>query len=58
MLTRRLTLAVVAATLAAVGLAPVSASATETTKTPSAKAFEHAKVAPGKPYGAGNGRKN
>ncbi len=58
MLTRRLPLAVVAATLATVGATPVAATAASGGKTPSAKAVEHAEVVPGKPYGAGDGRKN
>ena len=53
--TTRFSLAVAAATLAAVGTASVTASAA---RTPSAKAVEHAKVVPGKPYSAGDGRKN
>ena len=58
MSSRRFLPAVVAATLAAVAATPVTASAVSGGKTPSAKAYEHAKVVPGKPYGAGDGRKN
>jgi hypothetical protein len=56
--TTRFSLAVAAATLAAVGTASVTASAASAARTPSAKAVEHAKVVPGKPYSAGDGRKN
>jgi hypothetical protein len=58
MLARRLSLAVAAATLAAVGVTPVTASAASGGETPSVKGYEHAKVVPGKPYAAGDGRKN
>jgi hypothetical protein len=57
-LSTRISVAVVAATLAVVGATPVAASAADPGKTPSAEAVEHAKVVPGKPYGAGDGRKN
>ena len=54
---RLMSLAVAAATLATVGATPVAASATSGGQTPSANAVDHAKVLPGKPYGAANGRK-
>ena len=53
-----MSLAVVAATLAAFGATPVAASGASGGEAPSAKAYENAKVLPGKPYSAGDGRKN
>jgi hypothetical protein len=58
MLSRRLSAAVVAATFAAVAATPVAASGAGGGKAPSAEAYENAKVLPGKPYSAGDGRKN
>ena len=58
MRSRHLTVAVLAATLVAVGATPAAANAEGDAKTPSAKAYEHSKVLPGKPYSAGDGRKN
>jgi hypothetical protein len=59
LLSRRLmSFAAVAATLAAFGATPVAASGASGGEVPSANAYENAKVLPGKPYSAGDGRKN